>query len=96
MTQPVIFKFRLYTADDAPNSVEAIADLNTFCQTYLPGRHEIELVDVYKNPKRALADGVSMTPTLIKIAPAPVHRIVGTLGRAQTLLDAFGLKALVA
>lgn len=96
MIPPVIFKFRLYTADNAPNSVDAIANLNAFCQTYLPGRHEIEIVDVYKTPKRALEDGVSMAPTLIKFAPDPVCRIVGTLARPQTLLDALGLKAWVA
>lgn len=96
MSTPVIFKFTLFTADDAPNSADAIANLNAFCQTYLPGRHEIEIVDVYKAPKRAAAEGVSMAPTLIKFAPDPVCRIIGTLDSPQILLDAFGLKAWVA
>lgn len=96
MIPPAIFKFRLYTADDAPNSADAIANLNAFCETYLPGRYEIEIVDVYKEPKRALAEGVSMTPMLIKLAPVPVCRIVGTLARSQPLLLAFGLNTLVA
>lgn len=96
MILPAIFKFRLYTADNAPNSADAIANLNAFCQTYLPGRHEIEIVDVFKEPERALTEGISLTPTLIKFAPAPVHRVVGTLACTQTLLDAFGLKAWVA
>jgi len=51
-------------------------------------------VDVFCEPKRALTDAVNMTPTLVKLAPAPVRRIVGTLGQTQLVLQALGLEAL--
>ncbi|MNC93572.1 Circadian clock protein KaiB [compost metagenome] len=54
----------------------------------------IEIVDVFKEPKRALEDGILMTPTLVKLAPAPVRRIVGTLGDSQTVLLALDLETL--
>lgn len=85
------FRFRLYVTDDTHNSVRAVANLAAFCREFLPGRHEIEVVDLFKEPKRALADGILMTPTLIKLAPAPVQRIVGTLSEAQTVLEILGL-----
>lgn len=87
------FRFRLYVADNTRNSVRAIANLAAFCREHLPQRHDIEVVDVLKEPARALADGVLMTPTLVRLAPSPVRRIVGTLSDTQTLLQAMGLEA---
>lgn len=91
MKRPVIFKFQLYIAGDALNSAQALANLTALCQAHLAGRHEIEVVDVFKNPQRALAEGIFMTPTLIKLAPSPVRRIVGTLNQTQPVLQALGL-----
>ncbi len=87
-----LFKFRLYVAGDALNSAQALGNLNRLCQARLSGRHEIETVDVLKEPMRALADGILMTPTLIKSTPAPVCRIVGTLSEMKIVVDALGLE----
>lgn len=96
MKRRAVFKFRLYVAGDTPNSTRARTNLSAFCLAYLADRHEIEIVDLLRDPKRALADNILMTPTLIKLAPAPVQRIIGTLSQAQPLLQAFGLEAQVA
>jgi len=92
MSRVVIFKFRLFVADDAQNGAQAKANLAAFCRTYLPDQHDIEVVDVLLEPKRALADGIFMTPTLIKLAPAPRRRIVGTLSQTEVVLQALGLE----
>ena len=48
---------------------------------------------MFKEPKRALADGIFMTPTLVKLSPSPApRRIVGTLSQAQPLMQAFGVQ----
>ena len=93
MSPQIIFKFRLYVAGDAPNSAQALANLTALCRAHLPDRHEIEIVDVFREPKRALIDGIFMTPTLVKLAPSPVQMIVGTLSQTQILLDALGLES---
>lgn len=90
------FKFRLYVAGDALNSVKALANLNTLCRTCLPDRYEIEVVDVFREPERALNDGIFMTPTLVTLAPSPAKRIVGTLSQIPTVLQALGLEAVAA
>lgn len=95
MTKRAIFRFRLYVADNALNSLQAIANLNAICRTHLMGNFEVEVIDVFKEPKRALADGVLMTPTLIKLGPPPIRRIVGTLSRTQPVLEALGLEVLI-
>jgi len=91
MSRRVMFKFRLYLAGDALNSAQALANLSAFCREHLPDRHEIEVVDVFREPKRALADSIFMTPTVIVLAPPPVRRIVGTLSHTLTMLLALGL-----
>jgi circadian clock protein KaiB len=94
MSRRALFKFRLYVAGDAQNSAQALANLTALCGAHLPDRHEIEVVDVLREPKRAVADEILMTPTLIKLAPLPVRRIVGTLSQTQTVLQALGLDTL--
>jgi circadian clock protein KaiB len=92
MSRTAAFKFRLYVAGNALNSTKAAANLAALCEAHLAERHEIEVVDVFREPKRALADAIFMTPTLIKLAPAPMRRIVGTLGQTQSVLQALGLE----
>lgn len=93
MPQTVKFKFLLYVAGHSQNSVRAIVNLTAICQTYLADRHQIEVVDVFKEPKRALANGVLMTPMLIKLTPSPVSRIVGSLSNTKTVLESLGLES---
>jgi circadian clock protein KaiB len=90
------FKFLLYVAADTQNSVLAVANLTALCREYLPGRHEIEVVDVFKEPARALADRIFMTPLLIRLAPSPVLRIVGTLSQPEKVLQALDLEPVAA
>lgn len=96
MNRPVRYRFRLYVAGEAPNSLHARANLAAFCRLHLPDRHEIEIVDVLREPQRALADAIFMTPTLLKLEPAPLCRIVGSLGQTANVLLVLGLDALAA
>jgi circadian clock protein KaiB len=92
MNKRALFKFRLYTADHTMNSTEALANLTALCALHLPDRHEIEVVNVLLNPRRALADHIRMTPTLLKLSPSPVQRITGTLSQTPLVLAALGLQ----
>ncbi len=96
MNKPVQYEFRLFITGDTTNSLQATANLRTLCEAYLPDRHAIEVVDVFRDPARALADGVFMTPTLIKLAPLPGQRIVGTLSQPHAVLQALGLAGIAA
>jgi circadian clock protein KaiB len=88
------FKFRLYIAGATENSGQALANLKQLCLSYLNGRHEIEIVDVFREPKRALTEGIFMTPTLVKVAPGPIQKIIGTLNQVTPIVQALGLEAL--
>jgi circadian clock protein KaiB len=92
MARRALFKFRLYVAADTLNSAQAVANLNALCRAHLPGRHEIEIVDVFEEPQRALAENIRMTPTLLKLEPSPARRIIGSLAETQLVLDMLGLE----
>lgn len=92
MTELPSFEFLLYVADDGPNSILAQANLHAFCRDHLSGRHHIALIDVLKDPQRALTDSIFMTPTLVKLLPKPERRIVGTLSQPGILSAELGLK----
>ena len=87
------FRCTLYIAGDAPNSLQAKANLEQLCQTHLPDRHQIEVVDVLLDPKRALAESIFFTPMLVTDSPYPGHRIVGTLSNTEPILQILGLGA---
>ena len=91
MSRKKVFRFRLFVAGDTPNSMQALGNLTALCNAHLPGHHEIEIVDVFREPLLALAEGILMTPTLVKLAPGPAQKIVGTLSQTHTVLVALGL-----
>jgi circadian clock protein KaiB len=84
---------RLYVAGNAPNSAAALANLAKL----FPGSEAngpavaIEVVDLLHEPSRGLVDGVVVSPTLVRLAPAPVRRIVGDLSDHQAVLLALGV-----
>ena len=85
------YVFRLYLAGGAPNSVRALANLYAICHKHFPESHRIEVIDVLKEPLRALAEAILVTPTVVKISPAPVQQIIGNLSEEEEVLRALGL-----
>ena len=86
------FVFRLYVVDEGPGSARAIANLSAICKNHLPDNHQIEIVDLLQNPRRVLSNHIMATPTLIKLSPAPVRKIIGDLGEEAKVLLALGLQ----
>ena len=85
-TKPPRLRLRLYVAGQAPNSVSAIANCRAICAEHFASRHELEIVDLLEHPERALADGVIVTPTLLKLLPLPVRRVIGSLSDTNQVL----------
>ena len=86
---------RLYISGKAPNSVRAIANLEAICQQYLKDGYKLEVVDVFEQPLRALADGVLVTPSLAKMSPPPIANVVGNLSDKSNVLLALGIEGKV-
>jgi circadian clock protein KaiB len=85
------YVFQLYIAGGAPNSVRALANLYAICHKHFPESHRIEVIDILKEPLRALAEAVLVTPTVVRISPAPEQQIIGDLSEEEEVLYALGL-----
>jgi circadian clock protein KaiB len=70
---------RLYVTGATPGSSRAIAEIKAFCERFLKGRYRLEVVDIYQQPELADEERILATPTLVKLSPAPLRRIVGSL-----------------
>jgi KaiB domain. len=93
MSDPETFRFRLYVAGGTQNSEMARANLVALCRDHLRGCYEVEIVDVLRDPDRALDDGIFMTPTTVRLTPLPVRTIVGTLNHSGAVLQALGVES---
>jgi circadian clock protein KaiB len=81
---------RLYVAGDGPNAVTARRNLDAFLAQYPDYQVELEVIDVLRNPERGLADGVLVTPLLVKVAPPPERRVIGNLQDRTALVAGLG------
>ena len=86
-----VISLRLYIASGAPNSIIAMSNLQAIVDEHLAGRHSLEIIDVLKEPSRAIADGVLATPTLVKLSPPPKVSVIGNLGDKEKVLCALDL-----
>ncbi|NPU69478.1 circadian clock protein KaiB [Bradyrhizobium sp. 83012] len=80
------YNLRLYVAGQTPKSLAALANLKRLCETHLPGRHTIEVIDLMKDPALAQRDQIVAIPTLIRQLPEPLKRIIGDLSNAEKVL----------
>jgi len=87
MSKTAPFRFRLYVAGDAANSLQAITNLRALCREHLAERHEIEIIDVFREPKRAMAEGVLLTPMLVRVCPEPPLKIIGDLSESRPFMQ---------
>ena len=85
-TTNLVLQLRLYVAGNAPNSVRAITNARAICDEHFASEHELEIVDLLEHPRRALADGIIVTPTLLKLSPLPAGRVIGNLSDTNRLL----------
>lgn len=93
-TQPSSEKvvLRLYIAGSSDRSIRAIQNAKDICNEYLSGAYELDVVDIHKQPERALQDDVLAVPTLIKKVPLPLRRFIGDLSNRDVVLAGLDLK----
>jgi circadian clock protein KaiB len=91
-TGSTVVVMALYVTESGPNSVRAIANLEAICHEHLKDNYRLEIIDVLEYPRRALADGIVVTPSLAKMSPLPAATIVGNLSDKSEVLRALGIR----
>jgi len=88
-----LYSLRLYVYGDSPNSRAALQNLNRIRSSLEVTELKVEVVDVSKEPGRALKAGVFLTPALQVVSPGPERMVYGDLGDLDGLLPLFGGRA---
>jgi circadian clock protein KaiB len=86
-----ILRLKLYVAGDSPNSVAAVRHLRSLLSQYPTIRADLEIIDVLEHPEAGLKENILVTPTMLKVAPKPTRRIIGSLKDAVALRFALGI-----
>jgi circadian clock protein KaiB len=86
------WELRLYVAGQSAKSVAAFANLRALCERYLPGKYEIEIVDLLQKPQLARGDQIVAIPTLVRKLPEPIRKIVGDLSNTEKTLVGLQLR----
>lgn len=86
------FQLLLFVAGSEQNSVLARQNLQRLCQERLPGRHAIQIIDVFQDIAAALKHNIIITPTLIKVAPAPAVTVFGNLSDSDKVMAALQIE----
>ncbi|URR34340.1 circadian clock protein KaiB [Thermosynechococcus sp. HN-54] len=80
------YVLKLYVAGNTANSVRALKTLNNILEKEFKGVYALKVIDVLKNPQLAEEDKILATPTLAKVLPPPVRRIIGDLSNREKVL----------
>jgi circadian clock protein KaiB len=80
------YQLRLYVTGTSPRSSQAIANIRALCEQHLPGRYDLEVIDIYQQPALAAREQIIAAPTLIKSSPAPTRRMIGDLSNPDKIL----------
>jgi len=73
------YVLRLFVAGATERSCQAVLRVRQLCQAELEDNCELEVIDIYQQPKLARDNQIVATPTLIKEFPRPVRRLIGNL-----------------
>jgi len=80
------YVLRLYIAGNNFRSQTAVENVKKICDEYLPGRYDLEVIDIYQDQSKNLVDLVLAAPTLIKKLPLPLRQIIGDMTRKERVL----------
>jgi circadian clock protein KaiB len=85
------YVLKLYVAGNTPNSVRALKTLRNILEQDFQGVYALKVIDVLENPQVAEEDKILATPTLAKILPPPVRKIIGDLSDREKVLIGLNL-----
>jgi circadian clock protein KaiB len=82
---------KLYVTGETPENLKAITNLKQVLERDFKGLYKLEVADLLKQPKLVEDEEIFATPTLARILPRPVRRIIGNLSDEETVLSGLNL-----
>jgi circadian clock protein KaiB len=88
------YQLKLFITGTTEKSTRAIANMHRICEENLHGRYSVEVIDVYQNPEATKDMQIVATPTLVKMLPEPLRRIIGDLSDEERVLAGLNITPL--
>ena len=85
------YVLRHYVTGTTRLSMRAFETTREICETYLMGRHRLEVVDLYECPEAAAREQIVAVPTLVRVLRGPPRRVLGDLSDRERILAVLGL-----
>ncbi|MDB6112594.1 MAG: Circadian oscillation regulator KaiB [Pedosphaera sp.] len=86
------YVLRLYVTGTTAKSVQAITNIKRVCEQHLKGRYALEVVDIYQRPVLAKTEQIIAAPTLVKLLPSPLKKMIGNLANTERVLLGLDLR----
>ena len=87
-----IYVLRLFITGMTPNSKRAVENIKKICEEHLEGRYELQVIDIYQQPALAEGEQIIAAPTLIKVLPAPIKKLIGDMSDTKKVLLGLGIR----
>jgi circadian clock protein KaiB len=85
------YVLRLFVAGHNSITERVLEKLYSLLEQLLDQPYSLKVIDVKQHPEQAELDQITATPTLIRIWPQPIRRIVGNLENVDQLLGLLNL-----
>ena len=72
-------ELKLYIIEKSPTYFETVSKLYGLLDSNFNHCFTLDVIDILKNPEMTVQDEIMASPTLIRLKPLPVKRIVGSL-----------------
>jgi circadian clock protein KaiB len=92
MTDAIDCELTLFVNGASDRSARAITNARALCDVDLAGRGALSIVDVREDGLAAQLSQILATPTLVRMRPSPIRKVVGDLSDAAKVLSALGLR----
>jgi circadian clock protein KaiB len=85
------YQLRLYITGTTTRSSQAISNIRSLCEEFLPGHYDLEVIDIYQQPTEAAKEQIIAAPTLVKELPIPPKRLIGDLSNRDRVMVGLSL-----
>jgi circadian clock protein KaiB len=81
------YVLRLYISGHTAATTNILKKLHELLEDSLKQPYTLKVIDIYKHPDQAEVDQIAATPTLVRIWPQPIKRMVGNLDDVNRILQ---------
>lgn len=81
------YNLRLFISSHDHDAEKTLSSIHQLLEERLNNPYTLKVIDITKNPEQATRHQILITPTLIRVSPQPIKRIVGRLEDISRVLQ---------